>query len=169
MIQMSRVGLTSRTVDRMQIICNRNKLLSTSPGMRQNVTGDGGQRGGGGGGAGTSGAAGSGEDRHGPAGGPMGGARQGAQTAPGGSGSGPGSTKHGRSAPGRVVMTDDGEGGEGTEENRGGGGWGDGREGSGHLDGVIEDNDHSQILKIKAAQALFRMSLEPGGEVNWNR
>ncbi|CAM9232465.1 unnamed protein product, partial [Ectocarpus sp. 13 AM-2016] len=165
MIQMSRVGLTSRTVDRMQIICNRNKRLSTSPGIRQNVTGDGGQRGGGGGGAGTSGAAGSGEDRHGPAGGPMGGARQGAQTAPGGSGSGPGSTKHGRSAPGGVAMTDDGEGGEGTEENRGGGGWGDGREGSGHHDGVIEDNDHSQILKIKAAQALFRMSLEPGGEV----
>ncbi|CAN0398351.1 unnamed protein product, partial [Ectocarpus sp. 8 AP-2014] len=62
MIQMSRVGLTSRTVDRMQIICNRNKRLSTSPGMRQNVTGDGGQRGGGGGGAGTSGVAGSGED-----------------------------------------------------------------------------------------------------------
>ncbi|CAM9130756.1 unnamed protein product, partial [Ectocarpus fasciculatus] len=165
MIQMSRVALTSRTVDRMQIICTRNKRLSTSPGMRHNVTGEGGQRGVSGGGAGTSGAAGSGDDRHGPTGGATGGARQGAQTAPGGSGSGPGSTKHGRSGPGGVAMTDDGEGGEGTEEARGGGGWGDGGEGSGHHDGVIEDNDHSQTLKIKAAQALFRMSLEPGGEV----
>lgn len=31
--------------------------------------------------------------------------------------------------------------------------------------GAVSEDDYSQTLKIKAAQALFRMSLEPGGEV----
>lgn len=166
MIQMSRMGLTSRTVDRLQIICNQNKRLSTSPGVRNNTSGDGGQRGGGGGGGvGTGGAAAGGEDRHGPTGGPAAGTR--VQTAPGGSGIGSGPTKHGRRPSGRLAMTEDGEGGERTEETLGGGGWGDGGEGAGAQDGGVGDNDHSQILKIKAAQALFRMSLETGEEVGF--
>lgn len=162
---MSRMSLTSRTVDRLQIICSHNKRLSTSPGTRNNATGEGGQRGGGGGGAGASGATGAGEDRHGPAGGPTAGTR--VQTAPGGSGLGSGLTKHGRRPSGRLAMTDDGEGGERTEEALGGSGWGDGAEGTGTQDGGTGDNDHSQTLKIKAAQALFRMSLETGGEVSF--
>ena len=49
-------------------------------------------------------------------------------------------------------------------------GWGDAGEGSGQrsVEGVGDD-DYSQTLKIKAAQALFRMSLEPGGEVRAKR
>lgn len=161
MIHMSRRGLTSRTVDRLQIICSKS-LGSTSPVTRHTATGDGGQRGGGGGLSGSGGTAGGGEDRHGLPGGPAAGARQGAQTAPGGSGAGSGLAKNGKQA-----NPDDGDGGESAEETRGGGGWGEGGVGGGHHDSGMGDNDHSQILKIKAAQALFRMSLEPGGEASW--
>lgn len=171
MIQMSRRGLTSRTVDRLQIICNHTKRLSsTSPGTRHTAIGDGGLRGGGGGVSGSGGAVGGGEDRHGLTGGPAAGARQGAQTAPGGSGAGSGLAKSGRNnASGGLANPEDGDGGEGTEEARGGLGWGGegGEGGGGQQDSGIGDNDHSQILKIKAAQALFRMSLEPGGEASW--
>lgn len=166
MIQMSRRGLTSRTVDRLQIICNHPKRLSsTSPGSRHNPTGDGGQRGGGGGLSGSGGAAGGGEDRQGLTGGPVAGARQGVQTAPGGSGAGSGLAKNGRNAPGGLANPDDEDGREGAEEARGGGGW-EGGESGGQHDNSTGDNDHSQILKIKAAQALFRMSLEHGGEAS---
>lgn len=155
MIQMSRMGLTSRAVDRLQIICNQNKRLSTSTGLRHSATGDGAQRGGGGGLSGSGGAAGGDEDRHRLANGLAAGARQGVQTAPG-SGVGSGSAKHGRNAAGGLAMTDDREGGLGTEEARI----------VEPQDSGIGDNDHSQTLKIKAAQALFRMSLEPGGEAS---
>lgn len=152
---MSRMGLNSRAVDRLQIICNQNKRLSTSASIRHSATGDGAQRGGAGGLSGSGGAAGGGEDRHGLTGGLATGARQGVQTAPGGSGIGSGPAKHGRNAPGGLAMADDGEGGQGTEEAR-----------IERQDSSIGDNDHSQTLKIKAAQALFRMSLEPGGEAS---
>lgn len=149
MIQMSRMGLNSRAVDRLQIICNQNKRLSTSAGARHSAPGDGAQRGGTGGVSGSSGAAGGGEDRHGLTSG------QGVQTAPGGAGIGSGPAKHGRNSPGWLAITDDGEGGQGTEEAR-----------IERQDSRIMDDDHSQTLKIKAAQALFRMSLEPGGEAS---
>ena len=157
MIQMSRMGLNSRAVDRLQIICNQNKRLSASAGTRHSATGDGTQRGGGGGVSGSGGAAGGGDDRHGLTGGLAAGARQGVQTAPG-SGAGSGPAKHGRNATGGLAMTDDGEGGQSTEEAR-----------IERQDSSIMDNDHSQTLKIKAAQALFRMSLEPGGEASLER
>lgn len=154
MIQMSRMGLNSRAVDRLQIICNENKRLSTSAGTRHSATGDGAQRAGGGGVSGSGGPVGGGEDRHGLTGGPAAGTRQGVQTAPGGSGIGSGIIKHGRNAAGGA-MTDDGEVALGTEEAR-----------IERRDSSIGDNDLSQTLKIKAAQALFRMSLEPGGEAS---
>lgn len=157
MIHMSRMGLTSGTVDRLQIICNHNKRLSTSMGSRHHSGGgDGGQRGAGGGLSGYGSATGGGEDRHGLAGGPASGARQGVQTAPGGTGnSSSGLAKHGRNAFGGLATADDGEGGQGAEEA-----------GAEAQDSGFGDNDHSQTLKLKAAQALFRMSLEPGGEAS---
>ena len=160
MIHMSRMGLTSGAIDRLQIICNQNKRLSTSTGSRHHSGGgDGGQRGGGGGLSAYGGTTGGGEDRHGLTGGPASGARQGVQTAPGGAGnSSSGLAKHSRNAFGGLTTTDDGEGGQGTEEA-----------GVEPQDSGIGDNDHSQTLKLKAAQALFRMSLEPGGEVRWTR
>eukprot|EP00903_Cladosiphon_okamuranus_P019404 g17841.t1 len=65
MIQMSRMGLNSRAVDRLQIICNHNKRLSASAGARHSASGECPQRGGSGGVSGSGGAAGGGEDRHG--------------------------------------------------------------------------------------------------------
>ncbi len=158
MIHMSRMGLSSGSVDRLQIICNQNKRLSTSMGSRHHSGGgDGGQRGSGGGLSGYGGATGGGEDRHGLAGGPTSGARQGVQTAPGGAGNNSsGLAKHGRNAFGGLATADDGEGGQGAEEA-----------GTEPQDSGIGDNDHSQTLKLKAAQALFRMSLEAGGEASF--
>lgn len=62
-----------------------------------------------------------------------------------------------------------GELSEGTEshvdEARGNSGGGGGEASGQGTGGAVGENDYSHILKIKAAQALFRMSLEPEGEV----
>lgn len=165
MIQMSRMGLSSRQVDRIHVILRQK--ASTPLGV-QRTSGETVQRGTGAGMAGMGGPGGSGEDRTGTTS-PAVAARQGAQTAPGGTGAGS-LTKQRTTAGGMAVQrnsVDDGEGGTNVEESRGGGG-GDGGESGGRRlsDGV--GDDHSHTLKIKAAQALFRMSLEPGGEVTGN-
>lgn len=165
MIQMSRMGLSSNSIDRLQVIYRQNQQCNTSSGFRS-TTKDLGQRGGFAGGAGIGAADGRGDERHGSPG-PAAGARQGVQTAPGGPGGGlPAKQRVSAGGP-TVQRNEDGESGRAVEDARGGG-WGDSGESGGQRlsDGSIGDDDYSQMLKIKAAQALFRMSLEPGGEVS---
>lgn len=110
------------------------------------------------------GAGGGGEDRHGNSvPGAASGARQGSVTPTGGSGGVGASTKQ----RGAGVGGEDEDGGRAVEEGRGGRGWRNRESGDQRLmdGGRLGDDDYSKMLKIKAAQALFRMSLEPGGEV----
>lgn len=164
MIQMSRMGVSSHSIDRLHVIYRQNQRLRTLWGTNR-AAGEIGQRHTGAGMASTGGAAGSSEGRPG-APGPAAGTRQGAQTAPGGSGVGL-PTKQWVATGGLAAprSNEDGDGGGGEEARSGG--WGDSGEGAGHVvaDGGIGDNDYNRTLKTKAAQALFRMSLKPGGEV----
>lgn len=169
MIQMSRMGLSSRSVGRLDIIYRQNQRSQPSAGSGQRNTGEGSQRGVGermNNVSGPGGVAG-GDERTGPAV-LVAGARQGVHTAPGGGGV-ISTTKQRNNVGGQAVQrnNENGDGGGASEEGRGGVGWRDGAEGGGQrvTEGGFGNEDYSQTLKIKAAQALFRMSLESGGEV----
>ena len=158
MIQMSRMGLPSHNIDRLSIICRQNQQGSTSSAPTRATT-EMGQRGGGAIPS-VGGAAGGGEDRHSSVLGPASSTRQGTVTPPGGSGVGAATKQRAGGGGG-----EDDDGGRAAEEARGRG-WRNRESGDQRLiDGRLGDDDYSEMLKIKAAQALFRMSLEPGGEV----
>lgn len=159
MIQMSRMGLPSHNIDRLSIICRQNQQSGASSAPTR-VTTEMGQRGGGAGIASAGGAAGGGEDRHSSVLGPASSTGQSMVTPPGGSGVGAATNQRAGGGGG-----EDDDGGRAAEEARGRG-WRNRESGDQRLmDGRLGDNDYSEMLKIKAAQALFRMSLEPGGEV----
>lgn len=171
---MCRMGLSSQHyVDRLHIIYRQKQRSSTAPGAARS-SGEASQRTAGTSSVGGTGGTGGGEECPVPTS-PVGGARQGNQAPSGGAGAGsPGkqrSSAAGATTQKSIDDTDTG-GTPGEKRSCGGGGgggggvWGDGGESIGHgaVDAMGED-DYSHTLKIKAAQALFRMSLEPGGEV----
>lgn len=165
-IHMSRMGLSPENVDSLQIIfrqgqqrsrvsfgVHRSQTEMSAQGAGVDVPSDGDISGAG--------------DQRSQISIPSFGGRQGAQTAS--RGKGIGSTSKQRTSNGGLAhqrkKNKDRDGSFSYEDNRSAN-WGDsgGDYGARLIDG-IEDDDCSQAIKIKAAQALYRMSLRHGGEV----
>lgn len=117
---------------------------------------------------GFSGPGGGGEDRPATTG-PASGARQGIQTSSWLPGAGTTPKQRGAAINSGLTtqrINEEGDGG-GTPEDVRNGVWGDSGElgGQRYGDDTVGNDDYSRTLKIKAAQTLFRMSMESGAEV----
>ena len=164
MIRMSRMSLSHEIVDRLQVILHKNRRTRKYLGVHR-APAELSTRGAGVGSPGVNGTGGAGDERGGISGAPTGG-RQGAQTVLGGQGI---VLTSKQSAPSGGLITqrnseEDQDGDISLEDAQSSRLRDSGDCAEREVDD-IGDNDYSKTLKLKAAQALFRMSLEHGGEV----